>query len=86
MDTPKKPKRRKRPDDPIGFLTGKCALNGTPAEQEAALKGLASVVVDELMLLRKMGLTPAQIREMYSADSPATASDLTRKLPSNPQV
>ena len=86
MDTPKKPKRRKRPDDPIGFLTGKCALDGTPAEQESALKGLASVVVDELMLLRKMGLKPAQIRAMYSANAPAKASDLTRTRPSDPQV
>ena len=68
MDTPKKTIRRRPRSDAPGTLVGKCALNGTPAEQEAALKGLASVVVDELMLLKKMGMTPAQIRAMYSGD------------------
>ena len=68
MDTPKKTKRRRPRSDAPGTLIGKCALDGTPTEQEAALKGLASVVVDELMLLRKMGKTPAQIRAMYSGD------------------
>ena len=68
MDNPKQPKRRKRPTGSQGTLTGTCALDGTPAEQETALMGLASVIVDELMLLKKQGLTPAQIRAMYQAD------------------
>ena len=68
MDKPKKPKRRKRPTGSQGTLTGTCALDGTPAEQEAALMGLASVIVDELMLLRKQGKTVAQIRATYGAD------------------
>ena len=68
MDTPKKPKRRKRPTGSHGTLTGKCALDGTPAEQDAALEALAGVVVDELMLLRKQGKTVAQIRATYGAD------------------
>lgn len=62
MDKPKKPKRRKRPTGSQGTLTGTCTLDGTPAEQDAALEALASVIVDELILLRKQGLTPAQIR------------------------
>ena len=66
MDTPKKPKRRGNPNDPMIF-TGRCTLDGTPAEQDAALKALAGIVVDELMLLRKMGKTPAQIRAAYRA-------------------
>lgn len=68
MDTPKKPKRRKRPTGSQGTLTGKCALDGPPAEQDAALEALAGVVVDELMLLSKQGLTPTQIRTMYRED------------------
>lgn len=68
MHTPKKTKRRSSRSDPPGTFTGKCALDGTPAEQEAALMGLASVIVDELMLLRKQGKTPAQIRATYGAD------------------
>ena len=64
----KKPKRRKRPTGSQGTLTGPCALDGTPAEQDAALEALASVIVDELMLLKEQGLTPAQIRAMYQAD------------------
>lgn len=68
MDKPKQPKRRKRPAGSQGTLTGPCTLDGTPAEQDAALEALASVVVDELMLLKKQGLTPAQIRAMYQAD------------------
>ena len=68
MDTPKKTKRRRPRSDAPGTLIGKCALDGTPAEQEAALKGLASLIVNELMLLRKMGKTPAQIRAAYQAD------------------
>ena len=50
MDTPKKPKRRKRPTGSHGTLTGKCALDGTPAEQDAALEALAGVIVDELLV------------------------------------
>ena len=50
------------------FQAGKCALDGTPAEQEAALMGLASVIVDELMLLRKQDKAPAQIQATYRAD------------------
>ena len=68
MDKPKQPKRRKRPAGSQGTLTGKCALDGPPAEQDAALEALAGVIVDELMLLRKMGMTPAQIRATYGAD------------------
>ena len=68
MDKPKKPKRRKRPTGSQGTLTGTCALDGTPAEQETALMGLASVIVDELFLLKKQGLTPDQIRTMYRED------------------
>ena len=70
MDTPKKTKRRSSCSDAPGTFTGKCALDGTPAEQEAALMGLASVIVDELMLLRKQGKTPAQIKAMYQDDGP----------------
>ena len=68
MDKTKQSKRRKRPAGSQGTLTGTCALDGTPAEQETALMGLASVIVDELMLLKKQGLTPDQIRAMYQAD------------------
>ena len=68
MHTPKKPKRRSSRSDAPGTLTGKCALDGTPAKQDAALMGLASVIVDELMLLRKQDKTPAQIRATYRAD------------------
>ncbi len=50
------------------FQAGKCALDGTPAEQEAALMGLASVIVDELMLLRKQGKTVAEIKAIYAED------------------
>lgn len=32
--------------------------------------GLASVIVDELILLKNMGMTPAQIRAMYQNDGP----------------
>lgn len=70
MDKPKKPKRRKRPAGSQGTLTGTCALDGTPAEQDAELEALASVVVDELFSLKKQGLTPPQIRAMYSGDGP----------------
>ena len=68
MDKPKKPKRRKRPAGSQGTPKGKCALDGTPAEQDAALAALAGVIVDELMLLKKQGLTPDQIRAAYRAD------------------
>lgn len=68
MHTPKKTKRRSSRSDAPGTLTGKCALDGPPAEQDAALEALAGVIVDELMLLRKMGMTPAQIRATYGAD------------------
>lgn len=68
MDKPKQPKRRKRPTGSQGTLTGECALDGTPAEQDAAMEALASVVVDELLLLKRKGLTPAQIRATYRAD------------------
>lgn len=68
MDTPKNPKRRSSRSDAPGTLTGKCALDGTPAEQEAVLMGMASVIVDELMLLRMQGKTVAQIRATYGAD------------------
>ena len=68
MDKPKQPKRRKRPAGSQGTLTGPCTLDGTPAEQDAALEALAGVIVDELMLHKKQGLTPAQIRAMYQAD------------------
>ena len=50
------------------FQTGKCTLDGTPAEQEAALMGLASVIVYELLLLKAQDKTPAQIRATYRAD------------------
>jgi hypothetical protein len=39
-----------------------------PAEQDAALEALASVVVDELILLKDMGMTSEQIRSMYAGD------------------
>ena len=68
MDKPKKPKRRKRPAGSQGTPKGTCTLDGTPAEQETALMGLASVIVDELFLLKKQGLTPDQIRTMYRED------------------
>ena len=68
MDTPKKPKHRSPRSDAPGTFTGKCALDGTPAEQEAALMGLASVIVDELMLLRKQDKAVAEIRATYRAD------------------
>ena len=68
MDTPKKTKRRSSCSDAPGTFTGKCALDGTPAEQEAALMGLASVIVDELLLLKAQDKTPAQIRATYRAD------------------
>ena len=68
MHTHKKTKRRSSRSDAPGTFAGKCTLDGTPAEQEAALMGLASVIVDELMLLRKQGKTPAQIRATYGAD------------------
>lgn len=71
MDTPKKTKRRSSRSDAPGTFTGKCTLDGTPAEQEAALMGLASLVVDELMPLKKQVLTPAQIRAMYGEDRSA---------------
>ena len=70
MHTHKKTKRRSSRSDAPGTFTGKCTLDGTPAEQEAALMGLASVIVDELMLLRKQGKTPAQIRATYGEDGP----------------
>ena len=65
MDIPKKTKRRSPRSYAPGTFTGKCALNGTPAEQDAALMGLANVIVDELLLLKAQGKTPAQIRAMY---------------------
>ena len=70
MDKPKQPKRRKRPTGSQGTLTGPCALDGTPAEQDAALEALAGVIVDELFSLKKQGLTPAQIRTMHWEDGP----------------
>ena len=55
MHTHKKTKRRSSRSDAPGTFTGKCTLDGTPAEQEAALMGLASVIVDELLRMRKAG-------------------------------
>lgn len=35
-------------------------------EVDEMLRALAGVVVDELMLLKRLGMTPAEIRKMYS--------------------
>lgn len=43
-------------------------MEGTNAEQDAALEAQASVVVDQLMPLKQMDLTSEHIREMYAED------------------
>lgn len=41
-----------------------CDKNG--GDVDAMLKALASVVVDELMLLKEQGMKPADIRKLYA--------------------
>lgn len=57
---------------PILGLSGNCDKRVDDAAIEAQLLALAGVVVDELILLKDKGMTPAEIRKKFAGDGSAT--------------